>query len=442
MSNSNILDITSDTDVEPQSLPQVEVDSAAQLDHLEHIDSGFEAEEDVESLDPTQLPEYVLYHKSPVYSLDFYHKEGTPFYLLVGDGDDTLTVYDFATKSIIKAFSFEESVVFAKFSPDYTSFCAVGMSGEVKIVSVETMEVNAEFNLYSDVTALEWHPSSKCVVLGDASGNCWVYTAPKWQVFTIVPGSAPVTSLLVVDNKRICTGYEDGSVKVWSPSPNGPTIIGEVEDTNDQWGPILSFALAGEMVFIGTLSGILLNLPISARKFREQRQLNPHMDSIESLIFKDGLLFSCSVDGEIRSYDINTMSLRASIKEFGFTSLVDAGNKLIAAGTVEGSVHIRDSRSLELLFEIHDHVDTIFAMSSFVTGNERFVVSGCASMVCTLNLSTIDPDVEESTAVFRELQRAYEDAMNMANTEEVELPIELAKDEDEFSECSEPAIEE
>lgn len=251
------------------------------------------------------------------------------------------------------------------FSHDSSLVATGDMSGLVKVWGVEKREEVWSFEV-SDLEWLEWHQGAPVLLAGTTDGDVWMWKIPSGDCKTFQGhGCACGTGTILPDGKRACTGYEDGTLKVWDLKAGMPlrTLTGCHTDT------VTCLACHHDNVIVatGSTDGMakLVN-SVSGKvtaTFDCSTSEGTDKNSVEAVAFSKTQNFIAigTLDGNLGLWDVSTHILRHQCKhEAGIVRLWwDTVAPFIYACTLDGVVHLWDSRNGERVAQWFGHTDGI-----------------------------------------------------------------------------------
>ncbi|GFY19267.1 angio-associated migratory cell protein [Trichonephila clavipes] len=122
-----------------------------------------------------------------------------------------------------------DSVVHASFNHDSSYVATAGMDGLIQVWNVETGTKEWDFET-TEVTWMQWHPSSNLLFAGINDGNCWKWSIPDGAMCDVFVTHGVGTSCghIFADGTKCAVGYADGTLKIWDI--NTSSVIGSVKD--------------------------------------------------------------------------------------------------------------------------------------------------------------------------------------------------------------------
>ncbi|KAI0217797.1 Angio-associated migratory cell protein, partial [Lamellibrachia satsuma] len=261
----------------------------------------------------------------------------------------------------------KDSVTCVTFSHDSSLVATGDMSGLVKVWSVEKREEVWSFEV-SDLEWLEWHQGAPVLMAGTADGDVWMWKIPSGDCKTFQGhGCACGTGTILPDGKRACTGYEDGTLKVWDLKAGTPLRTVTVQGCHTDTVTCLACHHDNVIVATGSTDGMakLVN-SVSGKVIKSfpARSMNVVCMIIKAtflFVYRQNFIAIGTLDGNLGLWDVSTHVLRHQCKhEAGIVRLWwDTVAPFIYACTLDGVVHLWDSRNGERVAQWFGHTDGI-----------------------------------------------------------------------------------
>ena len=152
--------------------------------------------------------------------------------VVTGGQDDKALVWNTSTQKTKFEIIHKDSVVAAKFNANSSLVATGDLSGNIQIFNLDGQSC-FEYEV-DDLNWMLWHPIAENILLaGTKSGDAWMWklskTNPQCKTFQSF-GCENVCAKFFNDGKRIVTGYEDGSIRLWDLKDT--QVIGEIKGKN------------------------------------------------------------------------------------------------------------------------------------------------------------------------------------------------------------------
>lgn len=279
----------------------------------------------------------------------------------------------------------KDSVICTEFSHD-AKFVATGdMSGIIKVWDVETCQEVWSFET-SDLEWLKWHHSTHVLFAGTVDGEFWMWKIPSSACKTYQGHGVKTTCGHVLkDGKQVCTGYEDGSLKLWDLKSGNHVfhVCGGFAhsqsvlclDVNKENTIIATGSVDSTVKLTHVSNGKVLGTLDAGLAKEESKD-----KSVEAVGFSENqfLLATASLSGVLGIWDMTSQRLRHQCNHpAGVTRLQwDNLGPLIYSASLDGVVRLWDARSGSCECEWHGHKAPILDMavnndsSTIITSSE------------------------------------------------------------------------
>ena len=288
-------------------------------------------------------------HKGSVFSVGL---EPAGVLAVSGGEDDRGLVWKLSDGEVVmECAGHKDSVVSCGFSYDGKYVHTADMSGRIQVLRVKSGEMVFEFET-GDIEWTRWHPVAHVLLAGCTDGMTWLWRIPSGQ-FKTFPGHgcANTASAISAASGKLCTGYQDGVVRMWdmkegqllhqikkergghsegvtslaiyetaglavSGSEDGTCKMykissGTVVDTIDMCpvgganSGVESVALSplNDLLACGTLSGCVGVWDIRVQKMRHMLSASAGIVSLEWCFPEQHNIISCSLDGSVTLWD-------------------------------------------------------------------------------------------------------------------------------------------
>lgn len=185
------------------------------------MEDGNEENNDVQILEDDSVQGF-FQHSAPVYVVATHPTDVDR--VCTGGGDDkafqwSISSGDEQCQQLDPAHS--DSVIAVRYSSDGTLLCTAGMDGVVRVFDISGTPLHTLDGPSSEIEWIHWHPRGPALAVGSADGTVWLWhvTQKSAAVIHIMSQDVgPVTcgTFAGESGKVLCTGAEDGSVRVWS----------------------------------------------------------------------------------------------------------------------------------------------------------------------------------------------------------------------------------
>lgn len=303
--------------------------------------------------------------------------------VVTGGQDDKAYVWRLTTGEVLfECTGHKDSVTCTGFSHDGIYVATADLSGHVIVWKVATKEQVFSFEC-SDAEWLKWHPASHVLFLGTVDGEVWMWKIPSGDCKTLQShGCTASCGVVMADGKRMCVGYDDGSIKLWDLKSG--TVQTSVSGSSAHRSTVLSLdinplnnlIISGSTdvtakIINGATAKVLTTFDCSSPDAEE--------NSVEAVGFSPTHAFAATgtVAGVLSIWDTNTQICRHSCKhDAGIVSLQwDKLSPLVYTSCLDGAVRLWDARSGELTSTWTGHIDSILGFDISKDGNWLVTVS-------------------------------------------------------------------
>jgi WD40 repeat protein len=275
-----------------------------------------------------------------------------------------------------------DSVTNVKFSFDGKYLALGDMAGNLSVYSVENKSKVWSYEIGNDLELIEWHPMAHVLFSSTNDGNFLMFKVPSEsnEVKIMYAGDNAALSCfsMLKDGKRAACCYNTGNIRIWDLKSTQVAFNifkahqGDIltVDVSNDGHLVASGGVDLKIVVINSLNGKILCQfkceiePTSeANKENTKNRDNEIENSIESLAFCKTmpLLASCTVNGEIFIWDLNTQSIRSRLSnDSGFSKLSWGRAETLFLSSLDGSMQIYDGRNLQLIKKLQGHVAEVF----------------------------------------------------------------------------------
>ncbi|KAH3753809.1 angio-associated migratory cell protein-like [Dreissena polymorpha] len=354
----------------------------AEEDEMEEMD-----EEDMEAVggraDVKDMAEIVFTkHTDAVFCVSI---EPTACQLAVTGGqDDKAYVWKIASgEMLFECTGHKDSVTCAGFSHDGVYVATADLSGLVKVWKVETHQEVFSFES-SDAEWMRWHSGSHVLFLGTVDGDVWMWKIPSGDCKTLQNHGCPAScGGILSDGKRMCVGYDDGSIKIWDLK--SATVQHSITGMNAHKSTVLCVDshLVNNVIMTGS-SDVTSKIINSATgkvlsTFDCSTPGSDGEDSVEAVALCPTHSYAATgtVSGVLSIWDTNTQICRhRCLHEAGIVSLLwDRLSPLIYTSSLDGVVRLWDARSGAMTASWTGHTNSILGFDIARDGNVMVTVS-------------------------------------------------------------------
>ncbi|XP_052812318.1 angio-associated migratory cell protein-like [Mya arenaria] len=320
-------------------------------------------------------------HKDAVFSVHI--DPNTSQLAVTGGQDDTAFVWKISTGEVLfECTGHKESVTCTSFSHDGTYVATADLSGLVKVWKIETKEDVFTFEC-SDAEWMKWHPGSHVLFLGTVDGDIWMWKIPSGECKTLQSHGCTVScGVILSDGKRMCVGYDDGSLKIWDlksvsvqhnitgVNAHKSTVL--CVDTHPVNNVILSGSTDVTARAYNSSTGKLLGSYDCSSPETEE-------DSVEAVALSPTHSYAATgtVAGVLSIWDTNTQICRHKCRhEGGIVSVQwDRLTPQVYTSCLDGAIRLWDARNGEMVSKWTGHTDSILGFDVSRDGKYLVTVS-------------------------------------------------------------------
>mmetsp|Transcript_4784 Transcript_4784/g.3979 ORF Transcript_4784/g.3979 Transcript_4784/m.3979 type:complete len:360 (+) Transcript_4784:424-1503(+) len=289
------------------------------------------------------------YHMDSVFKLALSPEDKN--FLVSGGGDDVVVVWNLnnTAEPVHIITEHKDTVDQICFNHDGKLLATGGMDGLIYIWDTKTQKKKCVLEgPAAEISFLQFHHKGNAIVAGAADNSIWLWNGVNGEFAGNFPGhnQAITCGGFTPDGKYIVSGSEDATVRVWNPK--SCECIHNIKGHGFHEGPINTLVFSEKSGIMATGSvdrTVCLSSYLSGKALG---RTDDQGESIESIIFPKNFDIFCSgsLDGGVRIFDVNKLSLRETFKfESGITKLDFNNDKnLIYASTVEGFIYLFDHR--------------------------------------------------------------------------------------------------
>ncbi|XP_060570298.1 angio-associated migratory cell protein-like [Ruditapes philippinarum] len=297
--------------------------------------------------------------------------------VVTGGQDDKAYVWKLSTGEVLfECIGHKDSVTCTGFSHDGVYVATADISGLVIVWKIDSKEVVFTFEC-SDAEWMKWHPASHVLFLGTVDGDVWMWKIPSGDCKTLQShGRTASCGVVLGDGKRMCVGYDDGSVKLWDLKSG--TIQHSVTGNSAHKSTVLSvdvnplnnLIISGSTdvtakIINGATAKVLATFDCSSPGVEE--------NSVETVGFSPTHAFAATgtVAGVLSIWDTNTQICRHRCPHnAGIVSLQwDKLSPMVYTSCLDGAIRLWNARSGELTSTWTGHRDSILGFDISKDGN-------------------------------------------------------------------------
>eukprot|EP00026_Physarum_polycephalum_P004032 Phypoly_transcript_04049.p1 GENE.Phypoly_transcript_04049~~Phypoly_transcript_04049.p1 ORF type:complete len:411 (-),score=73.77 Phypoly_transcript_04049:238-1470(-) len=304
-------------------------------------------------------------HSDSVYCIAQHPQEPL---VITGGGDDRAFIWDWRTqekKTELKGF--KESVVAVKFNMDGKLVAAGDLNGEVRIWDTTTGKESTLEGPTEAIEWLDWHSKGNILLAGSSDSCVYMWTTATGAMMGVFAGhSGSVTcGQFTPDGKKVVTGAEDGTTKVWNPKDQQPLLTFSGHNWHSLPITCLKVKSDSNLFITGSedshacVGNIATGKPLA--------KFTGHAAGVESVGFsnkQNNFVYSGSMDGTLKIWDLNTLQCRLTCThdeatdEHVVTRIVELDN-LVVTGCTDSVVRIWDERTGECVRRLRGHRDVV-----------------------------------------------------------------------------------
>lgn len=231
-----------------------------------------------------------------------------------------------------------------------------------------------------EIEWIQWHPKGNAL-LSSSEGTCWLWNVKKMDCMSVLAGhSGSVTcGGFINDGKQIITGSDDATVRIWNPMP-AKTIHTFEGDLFSHGSPIISMYIREDLpiVYVGNDVGEIISCSVGNAPKILQKYTGGHTDSIESIdysTFMPNILVSGSMDQLVGVWDDRVNKIRTKLQCNDGVVKVKCSSKapVVYSCSMDGEIRIWDLRNGQCIDRLVGHTEGIFDFA--VSTKNDFIIT-------------------------------------------------------------------
>jgi len=256
-------------------------------------------------------------------------------------------------------------------------YAAVGdLNGEVRLWEAATGKETTLEGPTEGIEWLDWHSKGNILLAGSTDGCVYMWTAATAALMGVFAGHAGSVTCgqFTLDGKRVVTGAEDGTAKVWNPKDQQPVTTFSGHNWHSLPLTCLKVKSDSNLFITGSedshacVGNIATGKPLA--------KLTGHTASVESVGFsikQNNFAYSGSMDGSLKIWDLNTQQCRTTCvhdeatEEHGVTRIVSLDHRVVTAST-DAVIRLWDERTGECVRRLQAHRDVVLDIVASLDG--------------------------------------------------------------------------
>uniref|UniRef100_A0A915JUW0 WD repeat-containing protein 55 homolog n=1 Tax=Romanomermis culicivorax TaxID=13658 RepID=A0A915JUW0_ROMCU len=268
-------------------------------------------------------------HTGQIFSVDC----GLNPFVCTGGEDDHAFVWNSLTGDVLfECNGHKDSVIAVKYNSKKSLLATADLSGVVIVRNCADFAVAQTFETGCDIEWLLWHHTADILFCGGADSAIWMWLVPSGTCKIYAGHGPPCTAgSLLPDGRRLCTGYQDGVVKIWDLKENASiNVTGVACHTN----PVVCVACSTDnsIAASGSVDGTLNVFHCSNGKLvdtiacsKQSENMNPggeevasdqnEYEGVESISFcpSTSLLAVGTLKGDVILWDLSARQIRQTL---------------------------------------------------------------------------------------------------------------------------------
>ncbi|ENY61700.1 WD domain containing protein [Entamoeba histolytica] len=298
-----------------------------------------------------------------------------------GSCDNSYSVYSIEHNMSYKK-TYENTVSSLAFSHDSTLLAVASYDATVRVIDI-TGNIKHSLDGYDEFEWVQFHPMGHVVIAGSVDGAIWLWNGDSGKLITTLNSGIPTTiGRVTPDGKHIVAGYQDGSIRIWSPKTQESIKMSICQPTESVEITSIEMIPTSKIGIIGAADGNCYLFNEELGRICATLKSDNEDTSVESVGMNklhSNFAFSGSLDGIIRMYDMDNGQIVHefihSEDHFSVTKISPLqGQYVLTTFGMDSRIKLWDLRTKNCIKEMGGHQDGIICAE--VNWDKKLIVTG------------------------------------------------------------------